>query len=194
MSIPFTWVYLIYDPFTDYYKIGKSDAPETRLKQLCNPSSYGTIPAAPTNYQLLEAWLCPEQTEAELHEYFASVRERGEWFELSRFFDIPARESYEITHRVSGLQMLKFRERLYTGGFFALEIAEWELWRVRESIPRTSLLLYLLDRAKSQGVEPLKEPLIGRLAADVSEDPIASASEGGDVLNETSIGDCEAIN
>lgn len=86
MSIPFTYVYLIHDPFTNLYKIGKADNPEARLKTLCSPSSYGTIPAAPTDYVLIDAWLCPESTERRLHELFSEMRVRGEWFQLSPEF------------------------------------------------------------------------------------------------------------
>lgn len=82
MSIPFTWVYLIYDPFTRLFKIGRSDNPEARYKQLVNPSNYGTIPAAPCEYELLEAWLCVDNIEQKLHCEFAEWRVRGEWFDL----------------------------------------------------------------------------------------------------------------
>lgn len=85
MSIPFSWIYLIYDPYTKLYKIGKSDNPDARLKQLSSPSNYGTIPACPTQYHLLEAWLCPEETERELHQAFNAVRIRGEWFDLDKW-------------------------------------------------------------------------------------------------------------
>lgn len=85
MSIPFSWIYLIYDPYTKLYKIGKSDNPDARLKQLSSPSNYGTIPACPTQYHLLEAWLCPEETERGLHQVFADVRVRGEWFDLDKW-------------------------------------------------------------------------------------------------------------
>lgn len=81
MSIPFTWVYLIHDPFTNLYKIGKSDNPRERHKTLSKQPS--TIPAAPVEYKLVEAWLCPESTEQQLHQTFADVRARGEWFELN---------------------------------------------------------------------------------------------------------------
>jgi hypothetical protein len=94
MSIPFTYVYLLYDPLTQLYKIGKADEPEKRHKQLCSPSSYGTIPAAPTNYELLEAWLCPEPTEKELHDDYAEVRVRGEWFDLDRYYGIVEKYEY----------------------------------------------------------------------------------------------------
>lgn len=83
MSIPFTWVYLIYDPYTRLFKIGRSDNPAARLKQLQNQSSYGTVAAAPcADYQLLEAWLCAEVVEKMLHDELAGVRVRGEWFDI----------------------------------------------------------------------------------------------------------------
>jgi hypothetical protein len=83
LSIPYTWIYLIYDPFTELYKIGKADDVHKRLKQLRSPSNYGTIPAAPTEYQIYEAWLCPEATEKELHHYYENFCARGEWFDLT---------------------------------------------------------------------------------------------------------------
>ena len=89
MSIPFTWVYLIHDPFTGLYKIGKSDTPDDRCRQLSNPKAFGTIPAAPTEYRLLEAWLCPEAQESELHKEFDQYRVRGEWFDLAEAFGAP---------------------------------------------------------------------------------------------------------
>jgi len=79
MPIPYTWVYLIHDEFTNLYKIGKSDAPEDRLKTLLKAD---TIRAAPPLYTLVEAWLCPEHTERNLHIRFSELRERGEWFRL----------------------------------------------------------------------------------------------------------------
>ncbi len=102
MSIPFTWVYLIYDPHTMLFKIGRSDNPEARLKQLQTPASYGTIPAAPTDYMLIEAWLMPESREAELHTYYQRCRIRGEWFDLLAFFGegdwIDVKEHFELLH------------------------------------------------------------------------------------------------
>jgi hypothetical protein len=80
MSIPFTWLYLIYDPFTDLWKIGRSDDPQKRLEDLKRVS---TILAAPTEgYRLVEAWLCPQELESHFHNVFADQRVRGEWFEF----------------------------------------------------------------------------------------------------------------
>src|SRR5687767_13605274 len=103
MSIPFTWVYLLYDPYTTLFKIGKSDDPEARHKQLCAPSTNGTIAAAPTNYQLVEAWLAPVPTEKSLHDYFQSVRVRGEWFDLTQHYEVACYESEEVAYRISSL-------------------------------------------------------------------------------------------
>jgi hypothetical protein len=83
MSIPFTWIYLIYDPHTKLFKVGKSDDPRMRLKQLCKPSTYGTVPAAPTEYTLIEAWFAPENAEKVVHEDYKKFRVRGEWFDFS---------------------------------------------------------------------------------------------------------------
>lgn len=80
MSIPYTWIYLIHDPYTDLYKIGKSDTPEKRLDDL---KRNGTILAAPTDgYCLIEAWLCPTDLEKHFHKEFEDRRVRGEWFVL----------------------------------------------------------------------------------------------------------------
>jgi hypothetical protein len=112
MSIPFTYVYLIWDPYTDLYKIGKSDKPEERLKQLCNPGS--TIPAAPQDYILLEAWLCPERAEAEMHEHLKDVRVRGEWFNLEDKWPDAAGSNNDIINEVS--KMLGRWERYVADG------------------------------------------------------------------------------
>jgi hypothetical protein len=80
MSIAFTWVYLIHDPFTGLYKIGRSDDPSKRLRDL---SRQQTILAAPAEYRLIDAWLVPLETESALHIKFAEYNRRGEWFELS---------------------------------------------------------------------------------------------------------------
>lgn len=94
MSIPFTWIYLIHDPYTGLYKIGKSDNPDRRLEQLRNASSYGTIAAAPTDYDLLEAWLCSENTETLLHKQLSKCRIRGEWFDLCAFFGLNEKAAF----------------------------------------------------------------------------------------------------
>lgn len=80
MSIPFTWIYLVCDPYTGLFKIGKSDDPHARLKQLCSISNGATIPAAPQEYVLVEAWLCRPEEESNLHRRYAAQRVRGEWF------------------------------------------------------------------------------------------------------------------
>lgn len=87
MGTNYTWVYLMYDPFTNLYKIGRSDDPEQRLNQLRNPANFGTIPAAPTEYVLIEAWLVPDTMEALFHRRFADYRVRGEWFDMSSFIE-----------------------------------------------------------------------------------------------------------
>ncbi len=80
MSIPFTWVYLIHDPHTGLYKIGQSDNPKARLRELTKRPS--TILPTPNDFTIYEAWFCPATKEHEYHKRFASKRKRGEWFEL----------------------------------------------------------------------------------------------------------------
>lgn len=152
MSIPFTWIYLMYDPFTDLYKIGKSDNPEERLKQLCNPKAYGTIPAAPTEYCLVEAWLCPERTEGELHEHFQSVRIRGEWFNLASYFEVPPYEEDEVRFRVG--EMLAKWERLIEEGSYALERDSQAIYSLRCDLENRDYLLEQIESAKLLGYLP----------------------------------------
>lgn len=99
MSISFTWVYLMKDPFTRLHKIGKSDKPDERLKQLCSPSAYGTIPAAPTDYEIVEAWLCPETIERSMHEHYEARRVRGEWFSLNTQHLLEVRQTLSCYRR-----------------------------------------------------------------------------------------------
>jgi len=112
MSIPFTWIYIIYDAFTDLYKIGKSDAPLGRLKQL---RSEPTIGAAPKEYTLIEAWLAPESNEKKLHDYFKPYRIRGEWFDLPRYFAEKYPHWPEFRHYIE----------FYFGGAFFLNDKQW---------------------------------------------------------------------
>lgn len=90
MSMQYTYVYLIRDNDTGLHKIGKSDNPEQRLKQLtCQP----TILASDLDYKLVDAWLCLPSMEATLHDEFAESRIRGEWFDLDSD-DIESLHSY----------------------------------------------------------------------------------------------------
>lgn len=81
MPIPYTWIYLFHDPFTGLYKIGKSDDPNKRLKELNKSPS--TILPTPNNFTFVDAWLAPVQKEGELHRTYAAQRRRGEWFALT---------------------------------------------------------------------------------------------------------------
>lgn len=85
MPVPYTWIYLIRDIDTDYYKIGKSDDPARRLAELIKQA---TLQSTPNNYELLAAWLCPESKERELHKRFKDIglHIRGEWFDLRGLF------------------------------------------------------------------------------------------------------------
>jgi hypothetical protein len=74
-----TWVYLIYDPSTRFYKIGQSVDPEKRLRQFIRQDTL--LPAA-HRFRLVEAWQGTPEQERELHRWFRSSRVRGEWFDL----------------------------------------------------------------------------------------------------------------
>jgi hypothetical protein len=150
MSIPFTWVYLIYDPFTGLYKIGKADNPEARLKQLCG--SQGTIAAAPTEYELIEAWLCPTEMESEMHTLYSEVRERGEWFDLSDFYRVPNGETDEISYRVSSV--LSFYQRFYAKQSFESETNEITIAQLEYKVDELNACKRQLDQARLMGYEP----------------------------------------
>jgi hypothetical protein len=75
-----TWVYLIHDLGSGFYKIGKSDNPARRLGQL---RSQRTLLPFPHNFVLIEAWRDSPRAERVLHREFAALRIRGEWFDLS---------------------------------------------------------------------------------------------------------------
>lgn len=153
MSFPFTWIYLIYDPFTNLYKIGKSDNPTERHKTLCNPKSYGTIPAAPTDYLLVEAWLASEKVESQMHEKFASCRIRGEWFDLTGFFSIPQKnEYYEVAYRIG--ELLPRASRYVGEGAHIEEEVEWLRWNYKREKEKTAVLVSMVQRARAFGYLP----------------------------------------
>lgn len=75
-----TWIYLMRDKATGFYKIGQSSDPRRRLKDLCRQD---TKQPAPNDYELIEAWWAPNTFEFDLHNTHHAQRRRGEWFELS---------------------------------------------------------------------------------------------------------------
>jgi hypothetical protein len=76
----FTCIYLIRDHDTGYTKIGRSDDPERRMKQITRQD---TLLPRPNNFSMLRAWDDYPYMEKLLHKEFADKRKRGEWFELS---------------------------------------------------------------------------------------------------------------
>jgi hypothetical protein len=84
MSLSFTWVYLVYDPDTKLHKIGRSDDPEVRLKQLLRD---GTKGPKPREWVLEQAWLLPYGTEESLHVQYGNFHVHGEWFDLFAAYD-----------------------------------------------------------------------------------------------------------
>lgn len=75
-----TWVYLIKDLDTGYYKIGYSKQPVKRLTQL---RKQPTLLPKPNRFTLTEAWIGSIDDERYLHNWFDDVQVRGEWFALS---------------------------------------------------------------------------------------------------------------
>ncbi len=75
----FTYIYLIKDERTGYTKIGRSDSPLDRLKNLIKQD---TLMPEANNFTMLFAWADYAYKEKQLHKQFESVRVRGEWFNL----------------------------------------------------------------------------------------------------------------
>ncbi len=74
-----TWIYIIQDHDTGFYKIGKSKYPKTRLHQLIKQDT--KLPT-PNRFILLDAWYADESVEKDLHKHFKRFHIRGEWFAL----------------------------------------------------------------------------------------------------------------
>ena len=74
-----TWIYLLRDPATGFYKIGQSLDPIGRLKTLCKQD---TLQPTANEYEIIEAWWSVPQDERLLHRAFTDDRQRGEWFDL----------------------------------------------------------------------------------------------------------------
>jgi hypothetical protein len=74
-----TWIYLIKDFDTGYYKIGQSINPLERLKQLKKQT---TLMPRPFEFELVDAWRGTVADEKRLHFIFRKQRVRGEWLNL----------------------------------------------------------------------------------------------------------------
>lgn len=74
-----TYIYLIKDRRTGYIKIGYSQDPHSRLKQLTKQS---TLLPEPNEFEFVFVWEDYANKETTLHRKFADRRKRGEWFNL----------------------------------------------------------------------------------------------------------------
>ena len=72
--VSYTYIYVMIDYNTNYYKIGRSNKPEIREK---------TLQSEKPTIELLGKWEAKVQTEKLLHNHFDNKRVRGEWFDLS---------------------------------------------------------------------------------------------------------------
>lgn len=89
----FTYVYLMIDKNTGYYKIGRSKRPSFREK---------TLQSEKPTVELLHSFEAEKKDEKELHSMFSHKRIRGEWFDLSgsdietvkNYFSIDVSETY----------------------------------------------------------------------------------------------------
>ena len=70
------YLYFIKAKGTDFYKIGISDNPESRLKQLQTGN--------PVQLELVSSIYClyPKDRESELHSALSELNENGEWFSI----------------------------------------------------------------------------------------------------------------
>ena len=75
-----TYVYLIRDKTTGLITIGRSNCPESRLKQLVKQD---TLMPQANDFEFVFYWKTYESTERLLHGFYAEKRVRGEWFELT---------------------------------------------------------------------------------------------------------------
>ena len=71
-----TYIYIMYNSLNDLYKIGRSDNPYQREKQL-----KGVVP----EIQLLDYVLDYPDSEKIWHDRFKDERKFGEWFRLDKF-------------------------------------------------------------------------------------------------------------
>jgi len=76
----FTNIYIIRDQDTGYHKIGRSNDPEARLRQLVKQD---TLLPTPNNFVIVWVWPDIPHKERMLHRVYADKRVRGEWFDLS---------------------------------------------------------------------------------------------------------------
>lgn len=78
----FTFIYLIRDRLTGLTKIGRSNNPENRLKQL---KKQDTLMPVANDFFIIDTWEDYAFTEQMLHNKYQEKRVRGEWFNLSNF-------------------------------------------------------------------------------------------------------------
>lgn len=71
-EISYEKTYIMHDPITNLYKIGKSRNPKFREKTLCSQTP-----------QIFLFAVCNYNIEKELHKKYAHKRVRGEWFKLN---------------------------------------------------------------------------------------------------------------
>ena len=72
-----TWIYLMHDPRSGYYKVGQSVRPWQRLKTLL---LQGTLLPFAHEFVLVEAWFVHPDEEREIHRRLEHCHVRGEWF------------------------------------------------------------------------------------------------------------------
>ena len=70
-----TYIYLMIDYNTNYYKIGRSISPLDRER---------TLQSEKPTIELLDKWEASTYAEKMLHDYFNDKRIRGEWFDLTK--------------------------------------------------------------------------------------------------------------
>lgn len=94
------YIYLIRDFRTHFTKIGFSDNPYRRLKELTREP---TLLPQPFNFKIIDAFQGTIQEEKRLHLIFSPWRVRGEWFDLCTPKSFGISDAFDCRPRLSGI-------------------------------------------------------------------------------------------
>ena len=120
------WVYLVRAEGTDRYKIGRSTQPKERHQVLKRQSPY------PLKVIYCFPSLDAATDEAKLHEWFASNRVYGEWFEFKSEKEIETFFSHHLERSWTNIQVAKKLLELIV--FHKVQINEEQLYYLQHFI------------------------------------------------------------
>jgi hypothetical protein len=95
------YIYLMRDDRSGFVKIGFSQDPIRRLKQITHES---TLLPEPLNFRLVDAFRGTQKEEQRLHQVFAQYRVRGEWFDLCFWRYMTLVDAFDCRERMPGMQ------------------------------------------------------------------------------------------